>query len=306
MVSPASIDALGSKVDGSNEGPEVQSADIQTSIAPVGLDWSHKEAIAVHARIVGERIGTKEIERTKASGIEQTGAIATNPLIIKAGATGCAVILRYGVIVTFDLSLEEEAALLKTLQPHIREPISQDISETLPLTFRPNAKERLENGTLYLQACSAERLQIVAEALGKSVVLDYYETEVSSLFTRIKPFATAIQGKTRKPPKEEELLELIGGTLLIQQKMVGIVEVGEKPDPIWDYPALDRLYLRLEDEYELRERLISLERKLTLVSTSVETSLNILQRDSSHRVEWYITILIVIEIAIALYDIWTR
>ena len=302
MISPAGIATQDSNAQDSN----AQTLDSQTSIAPVGLDWSRKAAIAVCAKIVGERIDTKAIERAKAPEREQMDAIATNPLIVKAGATGCAVILRYGVIVAFDLSREEEKALLATLQPYIREPIAQDISETLPLTFSPEAKERLANGTLYLQACSAERLQVVAEALGKSVVLDYYETEVSSLFTQIKPFATAIQGKTRKPPKEGELLELIGGTLLIQQKMVGIVEVGEKPDPIWDYPELDRLYLRLEDEYELRERLISLERKLALVSTSVETSLNILQRDSSHRVEWYITILIVIEIGIALYEIWAK
>ncbi len=306
MVSPAGIDTQDSSAQDLNtQTLDNQISDTQTSIAPVGLDWSRKAAIAVCAQIVGERIDTKAIERVKAPQIKQMGAIATNPLIIKAGATGCAVILRYGVVVTFDVSDDEEKALLAALQPYIREPIAQEISENLPLTFRPKAKERLENGTLYLQACSAERLQVVAEALGKSVVLDYYEREVSSLFTQIKPFATAIQG-TRKPPKEKELLELIGGTLLIQQKMVGIVEVGEKPDPIWDYPGLDRLYLRLEDEYELRERLISLERKLALVSTSVETSLNILQRDSSHRVEWYITILIVIEIGIALYEIWTR
>ncbi len=88
--------------------------------------------------------------------------------------------------------------------------------------------------------------------------------------------------------------------------MLGIVEVGEKPNPIWDYPQLDRLYLRLENEYELRERLIALEQKLALISKSVETVLAILQRDSSYRVEWYIVILIVGEIFLSIYDIWTR
>ena len=75
---------------------------------------------------------------------------------------------------------------------------------------------------------------------------------------------------------------------------------------VWDDPTLDRLYLRLEDEYELRERLVILEQKLSLISRTVETSLNLLQRNSSHRVEWYIVILIVIEIVLALYEILTR
>ncbi|MGB7487147.1 MAG: RMD1 family protein [Phormidesmis sp.] len=287
----------------------------QTLIPSISLDWTNKESISVRASILGERLILKGIKKD----IEP---IATNPLTIKVGETGCAVLLRYGVIVTFDLSSEEESKLLKTLDSHIRDRFETTVSEELSIAFRTQSseqavgqsrnhpqerpKERLENNVLWLHQCSAERLQIVAEALAKSVVLDYYEGEVSRLFERIKPFTTAIQGTNLRPPKEKELLSYIGGTLLIQQKMLGIVEVGEKPDPVWDYPELDRLYLRLEDEYELKERLVALEQKLALISRTVETALGILQRDSSHRVEWYITILIVIEIGIALYDIVTR
>ncbi len=270
----------------------------QTPIPTVTIDWTNKAAIAVRASILGERLILKNIEDIE--------PLATNPLTIRAGETGCAVLLRYGVIVTFDLSEKEESKLLGTLDEYVRDRLQTTVSETLSIAFRPEAKERLENDILYLQQCSAERLQIVAEALAKSVVLDYYEGEVSRLFERIKPFTTAIQGTNLRPPKEKELLSYVGGILLIQQKMLGIVEVGEKPDPIWDYPELDRLYLRLEDEYELKERLVALEQKLALISRTVETALGILQRDSSHRVEWYITILIVVEIGIAIYDILTR
>ncbi len=275
-----------------------QNTDSQTLIPAVGVDWSNRDAIAVRAYIVGERIAVKALE-----GLPM---LATNPLIVRAGASGCAVLLRYGVVVTFDLSVAEEADLLASLQPHIRERLTSTSAETLAIAFCPQVKERLEGNLLWLQECSAERLQIVAEALGKSVVLEYYETEVSSLFEQIKPFTTAIQGKNLRPPKEKELLSYIGGTLLIQQKMLGIVEVGEKPDPIWDYPELDRLYVRLANEYELRERLVSLEQKLDLISKTVETSLGVMQRDSSHRVEWYIVILIVAEIVLSIYDLWAR
>ena len=52
------------------------------------------------------------------------------------------------------------------------------------IAFRPNVTERLESEILWLQECSTERLQIVAEALGKSVVLEYYEMdeEIASSF----------------------------------------------------------------------------------------------------------------------------
>ncbi len=267
-------------------------------LSPVPLGWSPDDRIVARAHLVGERLILKTLETTE--------ALSTNPLIVKAGESGCAVLLRYGVVVVFNLDATAEANYLDSLTPWIKEPPTEPIFEELLLAFHPTAKERLEKSTLWLRDCSAERLQIVAEALAKSVVLDYYEQKVFGLFDQIKPFTTAIQNPKERPPKEKELLRYIGGTLLIQQKMLGIVEVGDKPDPIWDFPDLNRLYLRLEDEYELRERLLILEQKLALISRSVETALGILQQDSSHRVEWYIVILIVVEILLSVYELWIQ
>lgn len=267
-------------------------------LSPVPLGWSTDERIVARAHLIGERLILKTLETSE--------ALSTNPLIVRAGLAGCAVLLRYGVVVVFNLNATEEATYLDALRPLIKEPSEEPVFEELLLAFHPMEKERLERNTLWLRDASAERLQIVAEALAKSVVLDYYEQEVCELFAQIKPFTTAIQNPQERPPKEKELLRYIGGTLLIQQKMLGIVEVGDKPDPIWDFPDLNRLHLRLEDEYELRERLLILEQKLTLISRSVETALSILQQDSSHRVEWYIVILIVVEILLSIYEIWLQ
>ncbi|MEM8614829.1 MAG: RMD1 family protein, partial [Cyanobacteria bacterium P01_H01_bin.105] len=206
-------------------------------LSPVRLGWSTDDRIVVRAHLVGERLVVKTLETT--------AALSTNPLIVRAGESGCAVLLRYGVVVVFNLDAVEETKYLNSLQPFIKEPSTEIVCEELLLAFQPAAKERLEQNTLWLKDCSAERLQIVAEALAKSVVLDYYEQKVLDLFAQIKPFTTAIQNPKERPPKEKELLRYIGGTLLIQQKMLGIVEVGDKPDPIWDFPDLNRLYLRL-------------------------------------------------------------
>jgi hypothetical protein len=46
-----------------------------------------------------------------------------------------------------------------------------------------------------------------------------------------------------------------------------------------------------------------LNRKLELVSRTVETALGLLQARRSHRVEWYIVILIVFEILLTLYQL---
>lgn len=81
--------------------------------------------------------------------------------------------------------------------------------------------------------------------------------------------------------------------------MVGRVEVTEKPELLWEHSELERVYLRLEDEFELHERHVALEHKLELISRTAAT---LLQTNRSLRVEWYIVILIVVEIVLTLYD----
>lgn len=86
--------------------------------------------------------------------------------------------------------------------------------------------------------------------------------------------------------------------------MVGLVEIEDKPEQLWDWPNLERLYLRLEDEYEIRERHRVLERKLALISRTAQTVLDLMQHQSAVRVEWYIVILIVVEILLNIYELF--
>ena len=88
--------------------------------------------------------------------------------------------------------------------------------------------------------------------------------------------------------------------------MIGRVEIQGKPGLLGDQPELERLYLRLEYEYELRERNTVPERKLTLVSHAAETAPNLLHNRRMLRVEWYIVVSIVVEIALHAFEIWLR
>lgn len=82
--------------------------------------------------------------------------------------------------------------------------------------------------------------------------------------------------------------------------------MGEKPDVLWDHPELERLWHRLENEYEIAERQLALERKLDLIGGTAETLLGLIQDRRTLRVEWYIVILIVVEIVLTLYELFFR
>ena len=131
-------------------------------------------------------------------------------------------------------------------------------------------------------------------------MLAYYEKAVGATFDQVEPLAEQLKHRGRSGTGNKILLQRIGEILSIQSKMVGRVEVSDKPEVLWEYPMLERLYQRIEDEYEIKERHVALERKLQLISRATETILDLLQHNRSLRVEWYIVILIVIEILITL------
>jgi len=92
-----------------------------------------------------------------------------------------------------------------------------------------------------------------------------------------------LQRSGRTGSQARELLRQIGDVLLTLHRMVGRVEIEEKPDVLWDHTELERLYARLEDEYELVERSRGMERKLALINETVGTILDMVQTQRSVR-----------------------
>lgn len=260
--------------------------------------FANKTTVSVQALFLGERIDIKVLEKGD--------RLAVLPLVVKAGAQGCAVLFRYGAVVLFNLTPTETDDFLTMLKPSVIEPFEQPETESDQMQLNPADASRVKDGIILLSEFTVERLQLVADVLAKSVVLSHYEASIADFFDRIEPLAADLQYRGRGKRQDRELLRHIGGTLLIQHKMVGLVALGEKPETLWERPELERLYLRLEDEYEISERNAALQRKLELISRTAETVLDLLQRNSSQRVEWYIVILIVVEILLTLYELFFR
>ena len=99
-------------------------------------------------------------------------------------------------------------------------------------------------------------------------------------------------------------MRLIGSALLVQHRVSGRVAIGEKPDALWDRPDLERLYARLEDEYELKERLDALNRKLAVVAETANTLADIIDTRRTLRLELIIVALIAFEVIITLYQLY--
>ena len=126
------------------------------------------------------------------------------------------------------------------------------------------------------------------------------EREVNAVLEVVEPFAAGLSRTGRPPGTRRGMLRLIGQALLVQHRLSGRVAVEEKPDVLWDRPDLERLYARVEDEYELKERTITLKRKLDVIVETARGLTDVIEADRATRLEGTIVLLIVAEIMLTL------
>jgi uncharacterized Rmd1/YagE family protein len=259
---------------------------------------SPAQQLTAHALQIGDRINTAGFE----------GQVLSNtPLAMRVGASGLAVVFRYGAAVFIGMSTEEEKDFLEKLQLRTFGKITPHEEEWAKIQVAKEAEEPIPvGGPILVREFSLERLLVVSDALAKSVVLGHDEREVANVFDTIEPFARELAtfGKTSR--NRTDLLKLMGNALLVQHRVSGRVAVGEKPDVLWDRPDLERLYARLEDEYELSERVETLNRKLAVIADTATTLADIIDAKRSFRLELIVIFLIAFEIVVTAYEIYAR
>jgi uncharacterized Rmd1/YagE family protein len=199
------------------------------------------EAEPVRALLLGERLDTRTLERDKPLGIV--------PLTVALPDGGVAVLFRYGAIVLFGAETVAMDNFVASLSASITGAFPVPERDEARLLVRPESEQPVDaSGNIVVRERTTEGLQLVADILAKSLVLSHYEARIADIFDGIEPLAATLRERGRAGASGRELLRHIGDVLLMQQKMVGRVETGEKL--LWEHPELERLYMRLAEEYE--------------------------------------------------------
>jgi len=253
------------------------------------------QVVTARALQLGERIDLK--------GLERPDQFSVHPLAFPTAGGGTVVLFRFGAAVFIGLNPVEEEVVIRGLGARIAEPLLDRESETATLLFRDTEGEQpTPTGMIELKNNAPERLLLVAEALAISVALGYDERRIGQAFDRVERIAASLQNRKLLAGKPADLMAQIGEALLIQQRLAGRVEMADRPEVLWDHPYLERLWVKLADEYDLAPRARAIGQKLEVIRDTADTMADLLSTRTSHRLEWYIIALILIEILLGLYD----
>lgn len=246
------------------------------------------------ARLLGARIETRDV-----AGDARVAA--------RAARAGLCFVFRYGVVVSIGPAGRSHETLDAVLTSHVIDPTLVEETESATIVVRSGGKDRIStDGQIELEDASAERLLLLATVLAYSVVLSRDEILVSDAFDHIGPLVADLRQNGRVRLSIAPVMRQVGEVIAARHRLMGTAQVDERPDILWDHPHLDRLYARLEDEYELKERAQVLERKFVALGDFTEVLLDIVQDKRAFRLEAAIIGLIVFEICLTLFNMATH
>jgi len=261
------------------------------------------------APLDGARVTARALllgDRLDIAGLERRDVLSSSPLAFRVGQHGFVALFRYGVAVLVGLSPLEEDEVIRSLRQRIIGEFARHEEETALVELSPDSDDQIPpGGPIHVKSLSYERLAVIADALAKSAALARDEREAAAVFDVMEPFARHLAEKGKRPGGRKHILKHVGNALLVRQRVSGRVAVEEKPDVLWDRPDLERLYARLEDEYELKERAVALHRKLDVIGDTAQALADLIDTERSLRLELIIVLLIVFEIFITFYQLFT-
>jgi uncharacterized Rmd1/YagE family protein len=242
-------------------------------------------------------------ERIELKGLERGDQFSSNPVAFLAGGGGTVALFRFGAAVFLGLNPIEEEEVIKGLRDRLAEPLAERETETVTILVRQGTEDHLtSSGNIEIKNDAPERLLLIAEALAVSVTLAYDERRIGEAFDRVEPVASSLKQGRLLRGSQADLMAQIGEALLIQQRLAGRVEMADRPDVLWDHPELERLWVKLADDYDLAPRARAIGQKLEVIRETADTMGDLLSTRTGHRLEWYIIVLIAFEILLSLYD----
>ncbi len=254
----------------------------------------------VETRYLGEKTDLKKLQEA----IKKYKYLnRDHPLIVQLLEEEYAVLTKFGTVTFWNVKPKLQRQFEKEIAPFVSSrKESYDFFDTLNVFVGPG-KEKASFEELYVNSIDLEKIKIVSYVSAQSVALDRYEDEIDGRLSELGKVVENLKssGKTRFDKKI--LLKQVGNVLSVKQNTVSSLSLFDKPDETWERAEIEKLYLGLRSEYELRDRFDVLNEKIDFLSENNTTLLNFIASQRANTLEIVVIILIIIEIVLFVLEL---
>ncbi|TDH70328.1 hypothetical protein CCR75_003992 [Bremia lactucae] len=156
-------------------------------------------------------------------------------------------------------------------------------------------------------------VHVIAGVLSQTVALEFYERQCETILSEFEKLNTDVEKKGprgalfgRENEQTKRLFKIVASnnTLLIDLvSKLRVIDRKRPGDPAWSQTRYHNMWESLLEEFELNERFQNLNFKLELIQHNTKFFLEVLDSHKGARLEWYIIILISVELGIGVYEL---
>jgi required for meiotic nuclear division protein 1 len=209
---------------------------------------------------------------------------------------GAMYIYPFGTVVTHDMPVNRRDAELAKLRTAVPKLTAKVVREDYTVVEDPAFTIGIAGGMLRVDRLTEARAGIVALTVGQSAAMEYYENVVEALFSRISASVEVMERRGTVPFRTRPLHRIIGEAITARSEVLSVLHLLDKPDEVWDDPAMDRIYDDLRAEFDLADRYSALELKLRSVQDSLELLVEVARDRRLFVLELAVVFLILLEL----------
>jgi uncharacterized Rmd1/YagE family protein len=206
----------------------------------------------------------------------------------------------FGAMAFENVAENERASHVDRLRRAARNLHDANAVDDLVVHETPGATPDVREGELYVDHLSFEGSSVVALTVAQSAAMEYYERIVDQMFLRTDHLVERLEASGRAPLRTRPLHRFIGTAIGVRNEVLSILHLLDKPDAVWEDLTAEGIYRELRAEFDLSDRYLALEHKLTSVREALELVLDVSRDYRLVMLEGAVVLLIVVEIVLSI------
>jgi uncharacterized Rmd1/YagE family protein len=214
---------------------------------------------------------------------------------------GYAIIFSYGVVVYWNVELDDRRALQQQLEEYTVKPDSEPQEDQFSYQTGLNY-DRFQHDHIELQSSDVKVLLALSHAMAQSIKLAAFESHAIETIraTSYLPESLAREGKIQL--KRREMAKIRGQLYLTKSDIILNYDLLDTPEFFWEHPEYQAIYSMAANYLEIQQRTDVLSKKLETIHELFEMLDDEQKHLHSSNLEWIIIWLILVEIVISILD----
>lgn len=215
--------------------------------------------------------------------------------------SGCSIVFSYGVVVHWNVNLDDRRSLHETLVEYAAKPYAEPQEDNF--SYQVGCEQyRFQHDHIELQSDDFMVLLALSHAMAQSIKLAAFEGHAIDTIhaTSHLPQELAREGSIKLDRKA--MAKIRGQLFLTKSDIILNYDLLDIPEFFWEHPEHQNTYSMAANYLEIRQRTEVLSKKLETMHELLEMLADEQKHQHSSALEWIIIWLIAVEILISLLE----